>query len=315
MLQVWDSEHILSLFLGVALGDALGAPHEFRCNSQQPYTGLLEYHPFHVNRFGVRRELPVGSVTDDTEMTIALLRTLIEKTVYHRPTVILSYLEWANSGGWAMGRNTKRLFKGVKTIRGYERRMAALSNEEKQNMQSNGCLMRASPLVLLGRDNPHIREDVYLTNPNELCYECVRIFVNSLADAFSFMEPHEIYRRALEEVRDPALEEVLISAGTPGERRDVQKNKGWILHAMWVAYRALLLFQDYSVTVQWIMSLGGDTDTNCSIASALYTATHNSFCLENSFVRRSLRIMERGAVPGRERWSFQELNRLVDYII
>ena len=174
--------------------------------------------------------------------------------------------------------------------------------------------MRAAPLVLLGRDNPHIEEDVYLTNPNELSLECVRLYVNSLADAFSFMEPHDIYRRALEEVQNPVIKKVLISAGTPGEHRDVTRNKGWILHSLWVCYRALLLFQDYSTTVQWIMSLGGDTDTNCSIASALYASVQNWDSMQTRFLVENLDIMEGVAIPGREKWSYRELKRLLDYI-
>ena len=54
------------MFAGFALGDALGAPHEFRQNYCNVYTGKLELQSFRFNRFKKETTYyPVGAVSDD----------------------------------------------------------------------------------------------------------------------------------------------------------------------------------------------------------------------------------------------------------
>ena len=145
------SDRVAGMLMGLFLGDALGAPHEFRCNRKLIYTGKLEHQAFLVTHFQGKKSLSVGQVTDDSEMTLALLRTLLEKDgKYDRKSVISSYLEWANSGGWMLGKNTRALLKGVKTVKGYESRMkSVLILPESEISQSNGAMMRCCPLALL----------------------------------------------------------------------------------------------------------------------------------------------------------------------
>lgn len=114
-------DKVQGMLMGAFLGDALGAPHEFKCNKNTLYTGILEHQGFRISRFQGRNDLMVGQVTDDSEMTLALLRTLIKDGEYVKNNVILSYLAWANSGGWMMGINTRALLRGVKTIKEYEK--------------------------------------------------------------------------------------------------------------------------------------------------------------------------------------------------
>lgn len=72
---------IRGMFMGAFLGDALGAPHEFRCNQKIIYTGKLEHQAFMLTQWQGRKELQVGQVTDDSELTLTLLRTLIKATI------------------------------------------------------------------------------------------------------------------------------------------------------------------------------------------------------------------------------------------
>lgn len=58
-----------------------------------------------------------GSVSDDTKMSLALLRSLLSNDLkYDRDTVLINYMKWANSESM-IGRNTRRLLKGVTTVR------------------------------------------------------------------------------------------------------------------------------------------------------------------------------------------------------
>ena len=57
-------DKIKGMFIAGFLGDALGAPHEFRSSAYTVYTGKLEHAPIFTNRFGNTNRLDVAEFTD-----------------------------------------------------------------------------------------------------------------------------------------------------------------------------------------------------------------------------------------------------------
>jgi len=107
--------------IALALGDALGLPHEFSY-SKEIYTGKLEYRFEMRRKYGLASiKMGLGQYSDDTEMSLALIRCLIENKGWKQEKVALAYMTWANST-INIGRNTRELFKGVKTFNGYNSR-------------------------------------------------------------------------------------------------------------------------------------------------------------------------------------------------
>src|SRR5579871_3586909 len=142
-------DRIRGMIIGLALGDSLGLPMEF--NRGQTYTGKL-FDFEYKTRFGHKIFVTAGTVSDDTEMSLALARSLINNKGYKEDSVISEYLKWANSGIRYMGRNTRQLFKGIKTISTYQKRLSqATSGPASTWTQSNGSLMRCSSLAVLNR--------------------------------------------------------------------------------------------------------------------------------------------------------------------
>lgn len=260
-------DKIQGMFIGAFLGDALGAPHEFRVNANVPYTGILEHQAFHKSRYQGTRKLAIGQCTDDTEMTLTLLRALIRDRGYQREKVLKDYITWANSGTWMMGKNTRYLFKGIKTIKGYTNRMAKI-----QSSQSNGALMRCAPLALLNT-NDAIMEDCYLTNPNKINLECNLIYITALRLALRGTSPEQIYLMIKPLAETPEVQEIFrqIDDKIP---RDIAQNKGWCVHSLWCALTVMVSFTDYEEAMQWVIHehKGSDTDTNACIAGALLGA-------------------------------------------
>jgi len=81
-------DKIRGAFALFSLGDALGASHEFKkWNKNTVYTGKLEIEPYRIQMFGVKITQPVGSVTDDTQMTYCLMNCIIEEQGYDKATV------------------------------------------------------------------------------------------------------------------------------------------------------------------------------------------------------------------------------------
>lgn len=268
--------NLIAMFYGGALGDALGAPFKFRNGlSITQYNGRLEYRPKIASRYGV-----VGQVTDNSEMSIALARSIIKNGgTYNRNKAISAYIEWANSKPLAMSRNVRFLFYGINPentneFKTYESRVKKRFNPEKkggiksQDAQSNSSLMRCASLALSpGKNYKNVKDDVNLTNPNEINRECGVIYVKILRELLF----GDLGVDPLETAKHPSIIEAIEQAKTK-ERRDVTKDKGWVVHAFYCAVYCLLHFEDYSPAIDWVIRLGGDTDTNAAIAGSLMGA-------------------------------------------
>ncbi|HLX54629.1 MAG TPA: ADP-ribosylglycohydrolase family protein, partial [Aquella sp.] len=138
----------------------MGAPHEFKYN-KYTYTGDLE-HPVRLfNRFHGETIFPIGSVTDDTVMTFTLANQIVSDQGYNEDNIILAYERWANSTKM-LGKNTRQLFKGVSTVKGFRGRWhKKFDLPIEEWTQSNGSLMRCSPFVIF-KDYHEIIKDAKL---------------------------------------------------------------------------------------------------------------------------------------------------------
>ena len=271
-------DRVRGMLFGVALGDALGAPHEFR--NQIPlekYIGNVEFPLIVCRRFqGGRITGRLGQITDDTEMMIALARAIVVNGGYDRGAAAAAYLAWANSRCPFMGNNTRKLFVGVKTFVGYQRRWDGLRAEPQSKWsQSNGCLMRCAPLATLPATEwgGAAALDCALTNFHPVCVDAVRAYLCAARELLAGASPAEATARAIATATEAEVIAAIATARDQ-EARDVNDDrKGWVVHALYCAFLALNdaapAFQD---RIDRVIRLGGDTDTNGAIAGALLGA-------------------------------------------
>lgn len=267
-----DVNRVYGMAVGHALGDALGAPHEFARLKNPPYTGVLQYEPRVPSRFHGVRQGVVGQVTDDTEMALALLNTfldnetrpLIKKSLYDKDKVIKAYERWSNSRPIGQGRNTAALFRGVATVEGYKTRRAKIPGTE-----SNGSLMRCWPLVLLN-DPSAVLQDCNLTNPTEVNRNSSQVYISALHAALEGKSKAEIMETALSVASCDKVKEIVDEALLPEDTVELKcKNKGWVLISLYAALHYFYHKNSFRQTVDTIIERGGDTDTNAAIAGAL----------------------------------------------
>jgi ADP-ribosylglycohydrolase len=285
-------DKIMGMFQGHLMGDALGAPHEFRYNKNTyKFTGILQHPIRMMSRFQGQRFGVVGQYTDDGEMTLTLLRSLIRNKGYNKNDVILSYERWANTGGaMGMGKNTRELFKGVTTINGFQKRWnnKFQGKEHHDIPQSNGSLMRCSPLALLNDDNCIIT-DCELSNPNNINRDASNVYVSALKMALAGNTKDEIIsfikqHAQTEEVKITLTHAIHKDGCDPSYKFDQEiqpymvdsKLKGWVLIALYVAIRLFYYTDNYQDAVNKAIRLQGDTDTNAAITGALCGAYYGS---------------------------------------
>ena len=147
MTDITLEERALGAFLGFAIGDALGATVEFMTRRE------IEA------KYGVHRKmigggwlhLAPGQVTDDTEMALALGRSLVRKEGFDAKDVCEEFAAWLKSGPVDIG-NTCR--------RGIRRYMIHGSTEGVfcEGDGGNGAAMRLLPLAIATLHRPDLFE-------------------------------------------------------------------------------------------------------------------------------------------------------------
>ena len=133
--------------VGLAVGDALGAPVEFcRRGAFEPVIGL---------RAGGYFKLPEGAWTDDTAMALCLANSLLKHPELDAKDLLDRFCRWASNGEntstgvcVGIGQNTLRV------LGNFHRNGTLLAPETRQKSDGNGAAMRLAPVALRHWKNP-----------------------------------------------------------------------------------------------------------------------------------------------------------------
>ena len=250
--------------LGQIAGDNLGALVEF-CTAAE----IAALHPDgpRLLQDGGRWSLLAGQPTDDSEMALALARAVVAAGTYDDGKVLDAYRAWYRSDPFDVGDTTR----------------AALVGYLVADSQSNGSLMRASPLAVLAQraraeDAAELgRRDSALTHSHPVCRDSVAAFVVAASRAIARGgEPEAAYEAALAWARSAAVTpvtEALVRAASEAPRCD-EGHIGWVLITLQNAFHELLHAPSVEAGVVATVRRGGDTDTNAAVAGALLGAVH-----------------------------------------
>jgi len=262
-------------WLGQLIGDALGSQVEFESADaiRRRYPdGLRTLGPSPV--FGTI----AGQPTDDSEMALMLARCLIEHRTYDPEVVISGYCWWLESRPFDVGITTGRALRAGLVAGDGENRAGVAQRGADPDSQSNGALMRESPLAIWGHTLTAdelariVRQDVCLTHPNSVCQDASVAYVAALAAAVrEGLDAEQTYAVALD-TQNRLGSSRQVSDALAAARRSApqfQPHEGWVLIALQNAfYQALHAGSFEGGVVNTVMG-GGDTDTNAAVAGAL----------------------------------------------
>ncbi len=308
-------DRVRGMLIGACVGDALGAPHELRHNQGNKYLGYICHRQIIGSAYGhPPTTIALGQMTDDSEMTIIRMRSLVQYKGYNVDDVLMQDIAWANSGTKALGRNTRERYKGIKTRSGYERRYAKdfRSDNKSEWTQSDGALMRCSPLALLpGKYTPApsgisiptisvspssetkvilpsvsdpVAIDCALTNPAEVCIDCNQVYITILRSIIrGNTDRKSLIATASSLASTESVKNVI---AVVGEMKEVPtssynekwpkitgKSKGWCLNGLYCTLICLTHFTTYEACMSWVIQHpNSDADTNACIAGAVMGA-------------------------------------------
>ena len=293
-------DRVLGMFWAHAIAESLGAPYEFGYANSNPelpmiYDGTIRYRFYISSRWPMREKpgailhnphllsWPVGTMTDDSAMTICALTSMIDPNGgmiprYDKERTLQSYIQWANATPIDMGKNTRELFRHkLKDIRAkydkvYYEKFLSPAAATRPPILSNGALMRCSPFALFP-DLEAFREDCILTNPYPVAIECNLIYGLALWMAVRGADRQSIYATVKARATTPEVLEVFAQIDQGVIRDTSGPTNGFCCHALWWALRVLVRqdsFRDYIAGVATLRKT--DTDTNSAIAGAMLGA-------------------------------------------
>ncbi len=248
--------------LGQFVGDSLGSLVEFASAAE-----IATEHPSGPRELadGGRWGTLAGQPTDDSEMALALARSILLKGRFDAESALEAYRTWYRSGPFDIGATTR----------------AALAGYLMGDSQANGSLMRAIPLAVTAQAWPVERaaelgrSDSRLTHPHPACRDAVAAFVVAGAHAIRTGEREGAWQAAVGWARAagaaPAVVETLELARSAPPVCDGD-SQGWVLIALRNAFFELLHAESLEAGIVGTVRRGGDTDTNAAIAGALLGA-------------------------------------------
>ena len=288
-----SADRVAGSVLGLALGDALGAPFEGRRADEVPEPLPALETPW--------MGLPPGSTTEDTAMARNLVGSLAARGEFDPDDVMARHLEWFRSDPPDVGAFTRRVLSRVD--RGEDAFEAARSVWEERGPEvsaGNGSVMYCAPLGLAYSNRAEQLLEVApklsaLTHFDERCRTAVLAVTLAVAALTRGQSPEGAVTAALVAVIDreggEELEYLVEMAGV-GRRID-GPDRGFCLFTAGVGLQSLLGTGDFEAEVRRVVSLGGDTDTNAAVAGALLGALVGETGLPHAWLDR---LQERTAI-------------------
>ncbi len=267
----------LALILGVAVGDALGVPVEFRQRGTFHVTGM-QGHGTH--------DQPAGTWSDDTSLTLALADGLLPDDV-NLGGIARRFIEWYDRAAYTPhGRVFDAGGTTVEAIRRLKRGVApekAGGTDERDN--GNGSLMRIAPLTFYmsgmrkAEERFRIVRDVSsITHGHEWSVAACCIYVEML----NRLRMGSAGKAAYEALREDFARGVpFIGRDTLGRFGRLLENDigtlpeseirsgGFVIDTLEAAFWCFLTTDNYRDAVEKAVNLGDDADTTGAVTGAL----------------------------------------------
>jgi ADP-ribosylglycohydrolase len=271
---------IQAAFFGVAVGDALGVPVEFKSRESiknNPVMDMIGYGTYN---------LPPGTWSDDSSLTFCLAEGLTHQ--FDLQVIAQNFVQWYHNNYWTA---TGYVFDiGIATRQAISRltqgEKPEFSGGSAETDNGNGSLMRILPLVFYIQDKPIIERFDVTRKVSSITHGHIR----SIVACFYYLEfarqllagneKHAIYRNLQTEVTDFLLTQSIDSEELKQFDRllrgdifqlteDEIQSGGYVLHTLEAGIWCLITTNSYKEAVLKAVNLGYDTDTTAAVTGGL----------------------------------------------
>jgi ADP-ribosyl-[dinitrogen reductase] hydrolase len=257
--------------LGLACGDALGRPVEFRSQGQI----AAEYGTLTEMVGHGTWEQPAGTITDDTDQSVCIARSLVECGGFDPADITERFVAWYDSGPFDIGNMMRQSIQALKQGQAWDEAGQQVWEASAEGSNAgNGSVMRCAPLAVAYRDNTDrlaevSRESSLITHADPRCtYGCA--VLNRTVAGYLRDEPNPL-ASALDQVCSDAPDE-LVSALAPvadGTEFESLSTSGYVVDSLQTALHDAVFAESAEDAIVTAVNRGGDADTIGAITGAV----------------------------------------------
>lgn len=266
-------DRAIAAYLGLAIGDALGATVEFMTPNEIR------------QQYGVHREitgggwlrLRAGQVTDDTTMALALGDAILARGRVEAAAAAAAFDAWMRGKPVDIGNTVRRNLLGYRKTGNPE---APVSEHDA----GNGAAMRILPVALAAYGRPPAatiaasRAQAHVTHNNPLSDAACETFALMVQDFIGGADPLSVERQ-----RAMALVAQHPVFAYDRKRRD--NPSGFIVETVQAVFQALFATESFEDCLIEVVNRGGDADTTGAIAGMLAGARYGCAAIPRRWLR------------------------------
>lgn len=273
-------EKIKSVLFGVAIGDAVGVPVEFKSRSTlkaNPVIDMIGYGTYN---------LPPGTFSDDSSLTFCLAEAIAQG--FDVNIIGLNFIKWRYQNYWTA--RGKVFDVGNATHSAIDRIVNGTAPElaggTEASSNGNGSLMRILPLVFYMLDKNSMERFEITKMVSSITHRHIRSviacyyyleFARQLVDEKDKFEIYFDLKREISEI----LRHLGISASEidhfnrllAGNIQELPEEQifssGYVVHSLEASIWCLLTTETYKEAILKAVNLGEDTDTTAAITGGL----------------------------------------------
>jgi ADP-ribosyl-[dinitrogen reductase] hydrolase len=264
-------ERARGAMVGLAIGDALGAPVEFKERGSFPLVTEM--------RAGGYFRLPAGAWTDDTAMALCLADSLIAHPEFDPADMLNRFLRWMNdhentSTGRCIGVGQNTLA----VLGNYHRTGALIAPPLKGRSDGNGAIMRLAPVACMHwRDIETARRISVRQSQATHCSELSVAASDMLGWLISLLIGGASWLDALASIRSNEWHDdiqAIAASAWASKSVDEISSSGYVVHTLEAAMWAVGTTTSFEEALITAVNLGRDSDTVGAVAGQIAGARY-----------------------------------------
>lgn len=272
--------------LGLACGDALGRPVEFRSPSQ-----ISDQH-------GTLRDMvghgthgkPAGTVTDDTDLALCIARSLVEESAFDGQDIADRFAAWYDDGPFDVGLMTADAISEYQAGTSWRDAGREVWQRRAEGSNAgNGSIMRCTPHAIAFADESDTLERVSkqssaITHHDPRCqYGCA--LLNHTIAGYLRGDDNPL-TDAIERIDGDAPDELVETIRLVPDLVDENhlENTGYVVHTLQTSLYDALTADTAEDAIIASVNRGGDTDTLGAVTGALAGARFGADALPDRWL-------------------------------
>lgn len=203
-----DIDKGAGMLVGLAVGDALGAPLEFQ-KARTPKNYVTEYIT------GGAHNVSLGEWTDDTSMALAMAKSLVEKQSFDANDIMFKFCGWYKNGEYSprgecfdIGGTTAVALSSYLNELDDSDYLQPYRGRTSDDSSGNGALMRLAPVIMVAKDRYHAIQlavqQTLLTHASNTCVDYSVMLAEELYHGYPILR-HDKHKLPLETKRKDVL--------------------------------------------------------------------------------------------------------------